>query len=83
MESPDFVKKNYIWFEENLLELVKYYEDKHVVIKNEKLLAAYDSFDEAFNETIKTEDLGTFIIQLCSLDKEKMMQTFHSRVAFV
>jgi hypothetical protein len=83
MDNSDFVKKNYAWFEKNLPELVKSYEDKYVVIKEEKLLSAYETFDEAFNETVKTEDLGTFIIQFCSLDKGKTIQTFHSRVAFV
>jgi hypothetical protein len=79
----DSSEKNYAWFKENLPELVKSYEDKYVVIKDEKLLAAYDTFDEAFDETIKTEDLGTFIIQLCSMDKKKTMIVFHTpRVSF-
>jgi hypothetical protein len=78
-----FVEKNYAWFKENLPELVKSYEDKYAVIKDEKLLAAYDTFDEAFDKTIKTEKLGTFIIQLCSMDKKKTMIVFNTpRVSF-
>jgi hypothetical protein len=76
MES--FVEKNYIWFKQNLPELVKSYDDKHIVIKDEKLLAAYGTFEEAFNETIKTEKPGTFIIQLCSMDKEKTTIKFYT-----
>jgi hypothetical protein len=70
-EMDDCAEKNYAWFKENLPELVKSYEDKYVVIKDEKLLAAYDAFNEAFDETIKTEKPGMFIIQLCSMDEEK------------
>jgi hypothetical protein len=83
MNSPEHVEKNYAWFTENLPELVKLYEDKYVVLKNESLLAAYDTFDEAFEKTVKTEDLGTFIIQLCSMDKEKTTVKFYTpRISF-
>lgn len=75
--------RNYAWFERNLPELVKKYEDRYVVIKDEKVLNNYPSFDEAFIQTTKNEVPGTFIIQLCSLDEKKTGQTFYSnRVRF-
>jgi hypothetical protein len=36
---------------------------KFVVIKNEAIIGLYDSFELAYDATIKTEELGTFIIQ--------------------
>lgn len=75
---------NYEWFEKELPELVKTYENQYVVIKDKAVLAVYPAFETAFNETIKTEAPGTFIIQLCSLDESKTVHMFYTpRVQFV
>ena len=75
---------NYEWFEKELSELVKAHEDQYVVIKKKNVIAAYSSFEKAFDETIKTEPPGTFIIQLCSLNESKTVQKFYTpRVSFV
>ena len=74
--------RNYDWFKENLPILVNMYDDQYVVIKNEDVIASYPSFDEAFDEMLKTEAPGTFIIQLCSLDESKTTLKFYSRVRF-
>jgi hypothetical protein len=73
---------NYEWFKANLPELVKTYDDQYVVIKEKAVIAAYPSFSEAFDETLKTEEPGTFIIQLCSLDESKTMIKYYSRARF-
>ena len=74
---------NYKWFKDNLSELVKEYDGQYLVIKNKAVLNTYNSFDNAWNNTILSEVPGSFIIQLCSLDKEKTSQTFFSnRVSF-
>lgn len=83
MSDFDSADKNYDWFRRNLNELVKDYDNQYVVIKDEGILASYTSFDEAFNETVKTEKPGTFLIQLCSLDETKTAQTFFThRISF-
>ena len=83
MSNNNLADKNYNWFENNLPELVKTYDGQYVVVKDESVIAAYPSFDEALVNTVRTETPGTFIIQLCSLDKEKTTQTFFSnRVSF-
>ena len=75
---------NYEWFEKELPELVKAYEDQYVVIKRKSVIAAYPSFEKAFDEIIKSEVPGTFIIQLCSLDESKTVQKYYTpRVSFV
>ena len=83
MFTNSSVDANYTWFKDNLPELVKVYDDKYIVIKNKSVLAAYNSFDDAFTKISETEKSGTYIIQLCSLDKNKIGQTFFThRVSF-
>jgi len=57
--------KNYEYFVNNLKDLLTNYDEKFIVIKNQDVIASYDSFDEAYAATIKKEKLGDFIIQHC------------------
>ena len=61
-------------------ELVKKYNGKFIVLKNEIVIGAYNSHGEAYSETLKTETLGTFLIQHCAPGPESYTQTFHSQV---
>lgn len=63
-------------------ELVKQYEGKYLVIKNKKIVGAYDSEIEAYNDAKNKFEVGTFLIQPCMPGSESYTQTFHSRVAF-
>ncbi len=63
-------------------ELVRRFNGKYIVIKGEEVLGAYDSDLAAIEETAKTHELGTFLVQLCSPGKESYTTHFHSRVAF-
>jgi cytolysin (calcineurin-like family phosphatase) len=79
----NMVHVNYEWFKEELPKLVETYEDQYVVIKDKTVIAAYSDFEKAFDETLKTEVPGTFIIQLCSLDDTKTVKMFYTpRVQF-
>lgn len=60
--------KNYEYFKSHLENLLKDYNEKYIVIKDERVIGAYGSFDEAYEETIKTERLGSFIIQHSTKD---------------
>lgn len=74
---------NLKFFIENFENLLKEYRDKFIVIKNQSVAAAYDTFDEAYSETIKTEELGTFIIQYCVPEAmEPNMSHAWSRITF-
>ena len=75
--------KNYAYFVEHLDELIEMHNGKHVVIKDESIIGVYDSFKEAYDDTIKTEELGTFIIQQCVTEEEEMITFVSSNVAFV
>ena len=75
--------KNYEWFKEHLSELVKNYEGKYLAIKGRKIIGEYETFNDAWEETLQTNEAGTFIIQLCSEDEEKTGAIFYTnRVSF-
>ena len=56
---------DYEYFINNLSELYKKYGHRFLVIKEQQVIGTYDEFGAAYDETIKTEELGTFIIQEC------------------
>ena len=63
-------------------ELVKRYKGKHIVIKGDQVLGAYNDALEAIRVTSKDHEVGTFLVQLCDSDPESTVQTFNSRVNF-
>ncbi|MDO8703757.1 MAG: hypothetical protein Q7J84_02300 [Sulfuricaulis sp.] len=63
-------------------ELVRQYDGKFVVIKNDQILGAYDDELTAVTETQKSEKLGTFLVQKVSGGAGDYTQTFHTRVVF-
>lgn len=80
MSEP--LEKEFKYFTEHQKDLVDKYEGKYIVLKEEKILGAYNSIAEAVEETSKTEELGTFLVQKCDPGEESYTQVFHSRVAF-
>lgn len=72
--------KEFQYYLTNQAELVKKYNNKFIVIKDEQIIGVYDSNSVAYNEAIKTEKLGTFLIQHCLPGKDSYTQTFHSQV---
>ena len=74
------LEKEFEYYLKNQDELVKKYKGKFIVLKNEKVIGAYPSHLQAYNETLKTEELGTFLIQHCLWGTHSHSQTFHSQV---
>lgn len=74
------LKDEFQYFIDNQANLVEQYNGKFIVIKNKTIIGAYDSNAEAYNETLKSEEIGTFLIQHCVPGEEAYTQTFHSRV---
>ena len=70
--------KNYEFFVSHFDELYSKYPEKYIVIKDQAVLNAYDSFDEAYSTTIISEELGTFIIQECTKNTDKSINHFFS-----
>lgn len=57
-------KQDFEFFMKNLKEISKKYKGKFIGIKDEKILGAYTTFEEAINELQKLGyDVGSFIIQ--------------------
>ena len=61
-------------------EFVRQYNGKYIVLHHETVIGVFNSEVEAVNETIKTQPLGTFLVQKCEPGVE--IQVYHSRVAF-
>ena len=59
-------EKDFLWFIDNYLCLYEKYGTCYIVIKNKKILGTYQSYASAVNETLKSEDIGTFIVQYCN-----------------
>ena len=51
------------YYRTNYGRLRERYCNKYIVIKGKKVIGTYNSHAEAFQETIKHEELGTFLIQ--------------------
>ncbi len=63
-------------------ELVKKYNGKFVVIKDDKVIGVFDTKSEAIEEMTKKHELGTFLVQKCESGTDSYTETYHSRVAF-
>jgi hypothetical protein len=74
------LKKEFQYYLDHQAELVKRYNGKFIVIKNQSVIGVYNSHLEAYNQTIETEELGTFLIQHCIPGKEGHTHTFSSQV---
>ncbi len=76
------LKKEFEYYIAHQAEMVEKYDGKFVVIKDGQVLGAYDDELAAINETQKTHELGTFLVQKVSTGTSAYSQTFHSRVVF-
>jgi len=77
------LKKEFEFYINNLPELLKNYKGKFIVIKNEQILGAYESFEQAILATKDTEKIGTFLVQKCEENQDSYTATYHSRVSFM
>ena len=64
-------------------ELVAEYDGRVIVLKNHQVIGAYDSEGEAYIETKKAHEPGTFLIQRVSPGAEAYTSSYHSRVVFL
>lgn len=76
------LEKEFQYYLDNQEELVKSYNGKFLVIKGDSVIGVFDSEEEAFFETEKNHEPGTFLIQFCEPGEGSYTQSFHSRVSF-
>lgn len=74
--------KEFQYYIDHQVELVEKYLGKFLVIKDLSVIGVYNTEIEAYAETIKKHELGTFLIQECQPGDENYTQTFRSRVLF-
>lgn len=79
-ESP--LKKEFEYYLANQPALVKQYNGRVIVIKGGQILGDYDDQASAIAATVKTQELGTFLVQKVETGDAAYRQTFHSRVTF-
>lgn len=74
------IEKEFNFYLKNQAELVKNYNGKFIVIKNDQIIGVYNSHSEAYNESLKKNTIGSFLIQHCLSGSDSYTQTFHSQV---
>ena len=62
----DRQKEDFDWFVQNYQSLFEQYGFSYLAIKNCKVIGVYNTYAEGVKETAKTEEPGSYIVQLCS-----------------
>ena len=62
------LEKEFEYYQKNMTEIREKYLGKELVIVGEQIVAAYDDFEEAYLETAKTYEPGTFMIHTVPVD---------------
>jgi hypothetical protein len=76
------LKQELQYYIDHQKELVEKYLKKFIVIKNNTVVEVYDSEIQAYTESVKKYELGSFLIQECMPGEENYTQTFRTRVIF-
>lgn len=80
--TTTMLEEEFKYFLNHKSELFNKYPGKYVVIIGDTVVGSYESEIEAYNESLKSHELGTFLIQLCTSGTESYTHTFHSRAVF-
>ncbi|MCK4312601.1 MAG: hypothetical protein KAW88_07690 [Candidatus Cloacimonetes bacterium] len=76
------LEREYDFYIKNLSALLKKYKGKYIVIVGEEVVGSYDTEIDAYTNSIKLYELGSFLIQYCIPEKKVQPQMFHSRAVF-
>ena len=74
---PDLLAE-FRFYQTNQDDMATQHNGKVIVIKNCEVIGVYDTHLEAFSETIKHHERGTFIVQQVSKSNETHAATFYS-----
>ena len=90
MKNKDFLERKKIlrqmqdsdalWYEENYASISKKWGKGYLAVKNKQVLGKYKDFSTAYQETIKNEEDGSFIIQKCNGKKKFYIEKFYINV---
>ena len=70
------LQREFEFYLANQDEMVKQYDGKVIVLKNDEVLGVYDSELSAFTEVVKQHERGTFMIQRVSEGNEAYTAIF-------
>lgn len=76
------LEKEFKFYLDNQASLLAKYGGKFVVIVGDEVVGAFDSMADAYFDSIKKYEPGTFLIQECTEGEEAYTQSFTSRVIF-
>ena len=76
------LEKEFKYYLDNQKTLVKKYNGRFIAIVGEEIVGDYSSEEEAFINTSKKNEPGSFLIILCEPGEGSYTQSFHSRVVF-
>jgi len=68
------------YFLQNMENLYQVHGHKYVAVKNQGVLGVYDTFQNAYETTVKTEEVGSFLIQECFDSRDKMVHHFQRNI---
>jgi len=80
LKHQKMLEKEFKYYLDNQNDLVKKYNNRVLVIVNEKVVGDYDDFEQALFKSVKKYELGTFLIQECTEGEDAYTDTFHSPV---
>ena len=69
------------FYQNNRADLLKKFNNRYVVIKDQKVLGDFTSREEAIEVAQMDHPLGTFLVHLVSSEEEPVLR-FYSRVSF-
>jgi len=76
------LKEEFEYYIAHQSDFVSKFAGNFVVLKNNEVLGVYGSEIEAYQETQKNEEIGTFLIQFVNPGEENYTQTFCSQATF-
>jgi len=74
--------KEFQFYLDNQEKLIEKFNGKYIVIIDEAVVGSYDDEKQAYFESMKSYEPGTFLIQYCEPGTDSYTQVFHSRVTF-
>ena len=80
--AREIINKLYEYYKANQKELVKQYENKHIVIVDEAIINHFDTLEDAYAYCVKRFESGTFLIHLVLKEEDEPIYHFTSRVYF-
>lgn len=76
------LEKEFKYYLDNQKDLLKEFLNKYIIIKEQKVVASFNTKQEAYDYATEKFELGSFLIQHCLPGDLGHTQTFHSQVIF-